>query len=93
MIASFRGSKTLTMGLYDVSGQVERMTGAGHEKWWSHFDAINEIIQPAHAGSRLDVPSFCHHRCLKRRMMRVSGVARFGARIDPASPAYKMRAL
>ena len=50
ILASFRPSEELIFDLYDVPQDVERMAWEAHQIWWRYFEALNQVIQPAHLG-------------------------------------------
>lgn len=50
IVQSFRPGEALALDLYDEPGEVLRASWQAHEAWWNCFNALNQIIQPAHPG-------------------------------------------
>jgi 5-methyltetrahydrofolate--homocysteine methyltransferase len=50
ILQSFRPGERLALDVYDAPEALEQRTWDAHAMWWRCFEALNAIIQPAHAG-------------------------------------------
>lgn len=50
ILASFRPGEKLLLDLYDSPDEVRAACDRAHAAWWECFEALDNVIQPAHPG-------------------------------------------
>lgn len=58
IIASFRPGEKLLLDLCDHPEEVKRLTWKAHEMWWTCFDSLNALLEPANQGFTAWTPIF-----------------------------------
>lgn len=50
VVASFRGTDTLLLDLYDAPEEVERLCREAQQAWFAAYEDLNAVLQPVNAG-------------------------------------------